>query len=571
MSIFPENPKRLANSCHPVILFFKKAAPFAEKLRPLVIGLCLALIFAVAARGRFGLPPEPVMDPDSFGYLNATLTWLHGNGFWQGEGRAHLYPFFLWAIILSTKGFPAITSIQHGIGILSGIAWCWAWWLWVSFLPAGFVRRWLCPALGLAALSLYMWGTRTILFEHMIRPEAVFPFVGALQMAFCLAFAKARWMGGGRNALVVSAAAGIVAGGIALNLKPSWGFAGLVPLALVVVSLWRATPATRLRSLLGVCLGFLIASVPLVLLPSLAGWKKDKASRTFLPGTLASVHAGMIAKSLGERARRGLLDPEEMRFAEDFSRTVREATLHNKSFPVLGWDCDFIFYRSGLFARLPHGANTSPETLRSYLLGLYFQALADQPLAFAGKWGRELRLAYCPAPMDLFRPKLCPRRYYQETDDLLKNRRAEIGGHLPGDWKTGWETYWNRCRELAATSPNDGVITRRISPGVIKFAAAALLPSLLFLPAFAGLVFLRRGMETLRPAAAASLIVAAVSFAAAMTVAIVHSFDLNRYLNLLVPTDVFLIASALSLLAAAVALVLTKTPPTTRNPDNGLG
>ena len=546
----PENPKNTAEASHPPTSLATRAGAISGKVRPLAIALCLLVIFAVAARGRFALPPEPVMDPDSFGYLNATVTWLLGDGFWQGDGRAHLYPFFLWAIVSSTRGFSAITIFQHVAGLLSGAAWCWAWWLWASFLPPGIVRRWVAPALGLTALAIYLWGTRTILFEHMIRPEAVCPFVGLLQIAFCLAFAKARWRGGSRMAIIAYAAGAIFAGGIALNLKPSWGFAGLVPPALVAVALWRSTATLRLCSVLGVCLGLLALSGPLFLLPGLAGWKKDQASRTFLPGTLASVHAAMIARSLEGRARRGLLDPDEARFAEDFSRTVQEATVHNKSYPVLGVDCDNIFYRSGLFGRLPHGANASPETVRSYLLGLYFQALRDQPRAFAEKWGRELLFAYRLAPKELFRPKLRVRLFYQET---AKIGRAEIGQRMSAVWKARWEAYWGRCRELAATAPEDAAITCRMTPGLIKFAAAALLPAFLFLPIFAVLVFLRRGrLAALRPAAAASLVVAAVSLAATVTVAIVHSFDLDRYLNLLVPLDVFLVASALSLLAAAL-------------------
>ena len=195
--------------------------------------------------------------------------------------------------------------------------------------------------------------------------------------------------------------------------------------------------------------------------------------------------------------------------------------------------------------------------------------MPDQPLAFADKWGRELGFAYRLAPGELFRPKLRLRYYYGET---LKSGRTEIGERLPAVWKARWETYWNRVRDLAATAPEDVVITRRISPGVIKFAAAALLPSLVFLPAFAGLAFWRRGrLDALCPAAAASLLIVAVSFGATATVAIVHSFDLDRYLNLLVPIDVFLIATALSLLAAAVARgLMNPGSAPARNADNGL-
>jgi len=536
--------------CGRAVRLLKQAGSCVERRRMLAIGLCLLGIFAVAVQGRFCLPPEPVMDQDSLGYLNPALTWLSGHGFCQTDGRAFLYPFTVWAIVLLTKSFSSITSFQHVVGLLSGAAWCWAWWLWVSFLPAGIVRRWLAPALGLMSLAICLWGTRTILFEHTIRPEAVFPLLGMLQIAVGLAFIKARWMGGSRKAVVLYASAGIVAGAFALSLKPSWGFAGLIPFALILTSFWRSTPAIRRCSVLGLCLGVLVASIPLVGLPLAAGWKKDRRSKMFLAETLASVHAKMIAATLEGQASRGLLDPEEMRFSEDFSRTVQAAIANNKSFPVLGVECDDIFYRSGLFGRLPHGASNSPETLRRYLFGLYFQSLADQPLAFVEKWKSQLLLAYCLPAKELFRPKLRVRLNYKGT---LEVSRVEIGESMPAAWKARWATYWSRCQELAATAPEELALTRGIPPFVLKFAAGALLPSLLFLPAFAALVFIRRGrLAVFQPAAAASLLIATISFAATATVAIIHSFDLDRYLNLLVPIDVLLVAAAVSLLVAAV-------------------
>jgi len=77
------------------------------------------------------------------------------------------------------------------------------------------------------------------------------------------------------------------------------------------------------------------------------------------------------------------------------------------------------------------------------------------------------------------------------------------------------------------------------------------------LPAVSVVIFFSRGrLRILRPAAAASLVVLAVSFASTASVAIVHSFDLDRYLNLLVPADVMLIACALVLVTASVAAAL---------------
>ncbi len=530
------------------------AARAAGALRRPLIGVGLVVIFALAAAGRFGLPPEPMLDPDSRGYLNPALIWLSGDGFQQVDGRGHLYPLFLWAVLVASRSFSAITTVQHAAGLLSGVAWCWAWWLWMSFLPAGFVRRWLAPVAGLGALAVYLWGSRTILFEHMIRPEAVFSGVGLLQIAFGLAFVRACRGGGHRIAIASYAAAGLITAAVAVNLKPSWGFAVLVPILLVLVALWRGGRLVRISAAFGVCIGLLGASVPAVVLPALAGWKKDNRSRTFLAETLASVHGVMISQSLSARAQAGLLDPGEARFAEDYAATVRSAIDGNFSYPVLGVDCDEILYRSGLFGRLPHGANRSPELLRRYLLALYFQALRDQPLAFAQKWGRQFLLAYRPSPKDIFRPKLRLRLNYERT---LEAGCPDFRGHLPAGWQDRLDAFWARCIQLAAAAPEEVTPAVKIPPGLIGWMASILLFSVTVLPAMSAVIFSSRGrLRVLRPAAAASLVILAVSFASTASVAIVHSFDLDRYLNLLVPADVMLVACALILVAAAVAATL---------------
>src|SRR5438105_10451601 len=86
-----------------------------------------AVVLAWGAFQRFHLPPWPLADADTWGYLNPALSKLTAGVFQHSEGRNFVYPGFLFLVLRTFKSFPAITIVQHTLGLLTGglLLVCW--------------------------------------------------------------------------------------------------------------------------------------------------------------------------------------------------------------------------------------------------------------------------------------------------------------------------------------------------------------------------------------------------------------------------------------------------------------
>lgn len=487
-----------------------------------------ALVLAYAAIQRFSLPLTPIFDPDSPGYIRPALLQLAGEGFQQTHGRAFLYPTMALGVLSVTGDLRAIVVLQHLASLLSGVAWLAAWLVWVSMLPRGFLRDDAAPVAGLACVALYLWSSETILFGPQIRPEAVFPLFAALQILCLLAYLKVRWpadreqcfpacLGWGAAAMYFAVAAA--------NLKPSWGFAVLLsPLVLVIGVVVR-----RGGKSLALCAAPLFVGVLLVLLfnavlPAVTGWKTDRAAGRFLPTLLFAVHADILAESLEQDVRLGKATPEEAAFLGRLRGELEESRRRKGTYRLLGFNPDYLMFQSKALANLP-GVSTLPQ-LRSYCFGNYLRALGRQPGRFANKWFLQIRSVVCPNPKFLSRSSCNFLKLYEDSLHNLPSR-----GNLP-DGKL--------AVSLLSLPPATEALTARLThrtetgPGWLREAAEAgallYLPSLilcLLAPVF-GLFWFREHYVLF----CGAWIVAAAGLSSALTVAIIHSFDIDRYASL---------------------------------------
>src|SRR6266480_4298281 len=78
------------------------------------------ILFAWAACKRFGLPLDPIADPDTWGYLSPALRELIGGEFGHTHGRNFIYPGFVYLLLRVFGDFRAITVAQHFVGLLAG-------------------------------------------------------------------------------------------------------------------------------------------------------------------------------------------------------------------------------------------------------------------------------------------------------------------------------------------------------------------------------------------------------------------------------------------------------------------
>ncbi len=510
-------------------------------------------VFIWAIWQRWQMPWLPLATADSWGYLGPALYELSGEGFRQTDGRSPAYPFFLLNVLRATESFPAIAMVQHVIGLLSGVVWIWVFAQWTAWLPAAVRPRPWVWWLGAGALALYLLGAWAVVYETLLRPEAIFPLFAFLQIGCTLAFLRARWSPAsrGRAAVVAAGALAVLSAALCVSLKPSWGFAAVVPVAALLAGIAAAgQPARRLASALALVCGLGLALLWQEGMPYATGWIADDRARTFLPATLFTVHADMISATRHEEAARGLLDDEETAFLAHLDQRLAESrTIDPPKYKVLGHDPDYLMYHSDALAVLPGGAGGTAERQAGYFRSAYFAAWRAQPAGMLAKIGRQVLLAHADPPTSLHRSSVPWRVHFESARGFPSVYPPPA---LPRQLAAGWDELFRRCSELASTERKRRTFVPALPPWFHGVGLGALVGFLTVagLGVFPAGRWLFRSRPALHPAARVFAVIVITHLGMVCTVAVVHSFDIGRYMALLSPSQSLLVGTGSVLLLA---------------------
>lgn len=182
---------------------------------PFVCVLVVAVwIRVVAVRGY----PAPLWFGDSPGYLKSAIELK------PGETRPSGYPFLLW-LIKPFHSFTVMVSVQHAIGLLTGVlvyvlVWRAARAAW-PFGPGGAAGRWAwrawVPGMIAAPLTVpVLLPVHQIALEHMLMSDSLFAFLLLAAVAAALWRRRLTWWLGGLAGLLASCAALTRAAGLPL-------------------------------------------------------------------------------------------------------------------------------------------------------------------------------------------------------------------------------------------------------------------------------------------------------------------------------------------------------------------
>ncbi len=516
----------------------------------LTTGLLL-LILWWAGETRGAWPRWPIADPDSWGYLHPALCKLSGGAFEHTYGRNFVYPGFLYLLLRATADFQTITLAQHALGLATGVLFWTAWRQWRAWFAASSrLPAWADAALGLGAVSFYLRSASVIHFEMQIRPEGVFPFVAAGQLCLLLAFVRA-WWGDVRlpDRAAVLAGANLLAAALAYQLKPSYGLAvgvAALPVAWAVVFPWRRQQRRPRLRVFGAAAAAGLAAVVLFVLPEREFNKVDPNTQLFLPETLLTVHATVIRDQLLADVRTHAKTPFDADWlaeaADHLDREVRVAAdPAQRPYSTLGINPDYLLYNRDSFCHWLF-INNLRQQIVDFSFYYYERAWTHHPGAMLANVCRQLGVFYTePCPAFWLAEKLKVERYYNKTGDAFSNL----------DYHRQMLAYPPAAAYLAAAnrlSTSDVVF--RLSPSLGRLnnvAAWYFLPlNGLFLAGMIAAAFLppdRRRLLWL--SGTVLLLVDAVLFGNCLTVAVVHSFDIERYsFNLLFYTVLCEAASA---------------------------
>jgi hypothetical protein len=504
--------------------------------------LIVCLILGVVARLK--MPATPIPDADTDGYLFPAFDWLTGSGFVQHDGRDWLYPGFIAGVLKLSASLGVLVRIQQCLGLIAILITSVSFYLhlhWSSRRsPMAMIATALLMLVPLYFISL---GTNQLWIESAIRPEAVFTFVFSFLFLgitlSSLAFSSVL----NRNFLVLGGLLTLCSSYLLFLLKPAWGLAfplSFLPYCLFLfVRRFRAPSAQTL-------LYSLIFVVSLHFFPLILGFKHDRASEDFLPFTLVSIHAKQISTISSS-------DEETTRFLADLTATLRRATPEN-DWGILHFDGDFLLYKTPFFEKERQRLGLSPDRFHSLCYSVYFQTLLRRPVLMAEKVGIQLA-----AFLRNGQRFLCENIGTDKARDLVRLACLNTPLSSPFDQSFVKRIYKDWTQQLNLNR-NLELPSLSLIRGISHFVHSISLPlqlTVLFATLCSYVLVWRwvyhsgdstdEAPANGRPLLSSAFVIATLAtliYGCATTVAISHSFDVERYyITLGIPLSVLTVRS----------------------------
>ena len=489
--------------------------------------LALAAYLAVAAVTlawgaylRLHIPQAPIVDPDIRGYLAPALLALGGKGFIHLDGRSFPYPAFVFVVLKIFGDFRALAVIQHLLGIAAGAVILLAWEAILRLVPPGGIPRELSRFLGLIPAAIYLGSATAVHFEQEIRPEAIFPFLTIFTLLVSLIFTNVK---NRRKPAICLGALNVFLAGLIYLLKPSFGLAAVFSTMPVWIALLRRRDPLLLAAAV-------LPALLLLFLPEHILKRNDQRAREFLPETLFSVHAALILDQLSHDLASNAQTPYP-RATLQAAHDLLDADLQKaktitspKAFDSLGYNPDYIMYDS-FCVEFGGKMGWDSADLVKFCRYYYRRTALQQPGAMMRKVLTQMQLFYCSKnPAYRLGQSMDVSDEYDRTPDLIRSK-AELGTHY-----TPLQPYYAECESLAKAGASINQVkrftewTRLFAGHYMDLLLVALIsPLLLISCAF------RQHLFWL---IACLWLAYSYNFGNCLTIAVVHSLEVTRYVRI---------------------------------------
>ena len=485
----------------------------------LVYYTALALIVLLAAYERFHLPPSPLADPDSWGYLGPAVLKLGGEGFQHTNGRNFLYPGFLLLILGITNNLGAITIVQHLLGLGTGGLMICCWTKTKRFVRHVSLR--MHEALGLAVGAIYLLSRHPIEYEHLLRPEAITPFFAILNILLTLHFFDKRRREGPSLSGATIAALILTNSILLATLKSHFLLAVLFSVVPLLIALFDRRETWPRRAV--VILIALIATAGVLRTEQILA-ESDPVAKWFLPTTLFTIHANLIAQQMDEDIARGDCGPQGCDWLRQVSASLREEIEKSRhywrSWRSLGFYPDYLMYEDSLRRWRDRFFSGDTNKQLDFEMSYYLRTVRMHPGRIAAKVIQQMAQFYLGYKQSfLATPQVKLARRYSGALDALQP-------HLLPSYAP-FTRYLEKSKSLSFSKDT-------LDQPLLVTAAAALL-TFLYPPVFfatLGVVcFLSPALRRLYGSFAMVVLFAlSYSFGNCLITATVHSLEVSRYI-----------------------------------------
>jgi hypothetical protein len=491
----------------------------------------LILLFSCAGYFRLRLPQEPLIDPDVDGYLGPGLLALTGHGFQHIEGRSFVYPGFVYLILAVFRDFRAITIVQHLSGLAAGGVLLSCWNRCLSLIPRPITPKSVYRTLGLLVAALFLFNTSVVRFEHLIRPEAIFPLFAALSAYFNVQFIRYRFLKRDNRLALIYGTLTIFDACLLFYLKPSFYLATAAATLPVWVSFLDPREALRRKLVLT---GLAASSVIVLLsLPEYALGRIDLDGKMFLPTTLFVVHANIIRNQLAKDIASGANTPYPPQLLENAYELLDQEIGRSKQtghYTSLGFDPDYLMYEDSFDRKFSVDLKSQyPDQSRDKFYYYYFfRTWIHQPGRMLRKVARQFSVLYNnigkASPYKLEDHKKLSAAYTVNSDLFQKKASLFLLPYAP------LQSFIKRCNQLTGTRSqlDQPTIVSWINSFLSRTLTISLLLAFLLLFILAKDPALRTNYGWFL---AITLLLFGYSFADTLGIAIIHTLEITRYLT----------------------------------------
>jgi hypothetical protein len=404
--------------------------------------------------------------------------------------------------------------------------------------------------MGLAPAYIYLGSATAISFEHQIRPEAIFSFLAILNIWVSFLFLKARfirlrpsyrWLG----------ALNVFISFLIYMAKPSFGFATFFSSLPVWISF--LLPGASVRAKASFAAMAILPALLLLFLPEHILKARDPWGALFLPETLLSVHAPIIDQQMTEDLAgneplpfpRATVQAAHDLLAAELQKASQVTT--PKAYGSLGFNPDYLMYEDSFCIRFPQQMHFTNPDLAAFCMTYYLRALRHHPGAMVAKTKGQLALFYTGKNPAFWLGKSLELSGLQYVRvDRLMQLTSQLGPNNPAVAR-----YIATCDRLAhegiaITQARRFVEWLRLFSGIYLdlLGVALLSPLLLFIrPLRARFLWL----------VVALWLVYSYNFFNCLTIAIVHSLEVTRYVRVQLIFTIFALCLTLYLLLELAA------------------
>jgi hypothetical protein len=322
-----------------------------------------ALLVAIVVSFR---PAVPIVWGDTPSFVESALRTLETGKPTVAGGRDPGYPALLAVTFAFGGDLGTVVRLQQA---------AWAGLMLVLAATAQAATR---SAAGLVPIILVALYPGLLLFRNVLIAELLFAFflnlaVAGLLVATCV----------GKAARCYAVAASILCAALAACFR-SQGV--LVPIAAVLVGAHLARPDTSTR--VAVIAVSVVAALALLAAGSRFGASNsDQASALFVPKTLFCNHLNIVLAS--EAARREITSAAGDHADATMERLATDFAAEPDRWPVLGFFGDACLFDTAL-DRDVTDANGNAGSAASAYWRIFLAAVRDRPLAYAGKFVRQM-------------------------------------------------------------------------------------------------------------------------------------------------------------------------------------